>query len=708
MTGFQNPLKGFQATSLGLLLILLSTALSASELLDGLSEEDFLADMPVVLSATRLAQPLVDVPVAMTVIGRDTIDALGATTIPDVLRLVPGFQVGRVTGSRMTVTYHGISDQLARNMQVLVDGRSVYDAGFGGVNWASFPVLLEDIQRIEIIRGPNAAAFGANAFSATINIITAHPAEQVGTLLKMTAGSLSTQRYVARQALSIKDFDFRLTAMQERSDGLDDREDDFSTQMVNFRGDYHLNAKSELLLEAGFSEGEREDNYEGERATDIDPYQPNRTIDDTQNFQQIRFSRIESAGSEWSLQLYHNYQEIDDEYETMLFSEYLSIVQGVPITPAAVEALFGWPDQRLKVGYHDLNSERYDLELQHSLHLTDNWRLVWGVGARSDTAWSLARFKDKRKVSRHQARAFGNMEWYVLDNLVINAGLMAEAYEDYQPYYSPRIAINLHADHLQTIRLSYSKAIRMPTLVESNSLMRARFQDETTYDVIYRGAGKVKPEELTSIELGYVGNVPSLGLTLDAKLYRDETHNFIGQPRDASRCLDEAVCAGVPSEAGAWTFTNVGDATTSGYELGITAKPSDRSLLRISYAFAKSSGRFIRLVREPNGPSTYVYTDFASLIPRNTISALLAYRFPHGFDGSIAYYRLDGFEWFGDGDEVAGYDKVDAKLSYAINRFGADGRVSLVLKNIGGDYIDFRNSNEVGLESYVEFELFFD
>ncbi len=704
----QNPLKIFQTTSLGLLFITLSKLLSADELLDGLSEEDFLADMPVVLSATRLAQPLVDVPVAMTVIDRDTIDALGATTIPDVLRLVPGFQVGRVTGSRMTVTYHGISDQLARNMQVLVDGRSVYDAGFGGVNWASFPVLLEDIQRIEIIRGPNSAAFGANAFSATINIITSHPAEQVGTLLKMTAGSLSTRRYIARQALSIKDFDFRLTAMQEQSGGLDSREDDFSTQMVSFRGDIHLNAKSELLLEAGFSEGERDDSYEGDSVTDLDPYQPNRTLNDTQNFQQIRFSRIESAESEWSLQFYHNYQEIDDEYETMLFSEYLSIIQGVPITPAMIEPALGWPDQRLKVGYYDLKSERYDLELQHSLYLTDNWRLAWGVGLRSDTAWSLARFKDKRKVTRNQARAFGNTEWYILENLVVNVGLMAEAYEDYQPYYSPRIAFNLHVDHLQTIRLSYSKAIRMPTLVESNSLMRARFQDETTYDVIYRGAGKLKPEEITSIELGYVGNVPSLGLTLDAKFYRDDTHNFIGQPRDASRCLDEAVCEMAPGEAGAWTFTNVGDASTTGYELGISAKPSDRSLLRISYAFAKSSGRFIRLIREPYSPSTYVYTDFASLVPRNTISALLAYRFTHGFDGSIAYYRLDGFEWFGDGDEVAGYDKIDAKLSYAINRFGADGKVSVVLKNIGGDYADFRNSNEVGIESYVEFELFFD
>ncbi len=696
-----------QAALLGSLLSALPLPSSAIHSAGDLSEEDFLFDMPVVLSATRLAQPLTDVPVAMTVIERETIDALGATTIPDVLRLVPGFQVGRVTGSRMTVTYHGISDEFARNMQVLVDGRSVYDAGFGGVNWASFPVLIEDIQRIEIIRGPNAAAFGANAFSATINIITTHPAEQSGTLLKVTAGSLSTKRYLARQALSIKNFDFRLTVMQERSEGLDSREDDFSTQMVNFRGDFHLDAKSDLLFVAGFSEGEREDNYEGASAADFDPYQPDRTIDDTQSFQQIRFSRTESVESEWSIQLYHNYQEIDDEYETMLASEYLSITLGVPIPPSYVQDTFGWPDQRLKVGYHDLNSERYDLELQHSLRLSDHLRLVWGAGARHDSAWSLARFEDNDKVERSQVRAFGNAEWYALDSFVINLGLMAESYEDYQPYYSPRVAFNFHVDDQQTLRLSYSKAIRMPTLVENNSLMRARFQNETTYDVIYRGAGRLKPEEIESVELGYVGNIPSLGLTLDAKLYRDKIRDFIGQPR-IGLCLDEAICSIEASEAGAWTFTNVGDAITSGYELGISAKPSDKSLLRISYAFAKASGKFIRVFNNPGAERPYAFTDFISLIPRNTISILLAHQFPHGFDGSIIYYRLDGFEWFGDGEEVPSYDKIDAKLSYTANYFGAEGKVSLMLKNIGADYTDFRNSNEVGPESYIEFELFFD
>jgi len=707
MQNLHQPNKYLQAALLGTLISGLPLTSSATHTTDDLSEEDFLFDMPVVLSATRLAQPLTDVPVAMTVIGRDTIDALGATNIPDVLRLVPGFQVGRVTGSRMTVTYHGISDEFARNMQVLVDGRSVYDAGFGGVNWASFPVQIEDIQRIEVIRGPNAAAFGANAFSATINIITIHPAEQSGTLLKLTTGSLSTKRYLARQAASIKNFDFRLTVMQEQSKGLDSREDDFSTQMVNFRGDFHINAKSELLFEAGYSEGERDDKYEGVSATDYDPYQPDRTINDTQNFQQIRFSRIESVESEWSIQLYHNYQEIDDNYETLLTSEFFSIINGTPIPPSFFITNYGWPDQRLKAGYHDLNSERYDLELQHSLRLSDSLRFVLGGGARHDSAWSLARFKDNDKVERSQVRTFGNAEWYALDNFVINLGLMAESYEDYQPYYSPRAAVNLHVDEWQTLRLSYSKAIRMPTLVENNSHMRARFQNENTFDVIYQGGGRLKPEEIESVELGYVGNIPSLGLTLDAKLYRDEIQNFIGQPR-IGLCLDEAVCPIVPGEAGAWTFTNVGDATISGYELGISAKPSNKSLLRISYAFAKASGEFIRVFNAPGAEFPYVFTDFASLIPRNTISVLLAHQFPQGFDGSIAYYHLDGFEWFGDGEEVSSYNKIDAKLAYTVNYFGTEGKLSLMLKNIGASYTDFRGSNKVEPESYIEFKLFFN
>ena len=714
VTFFPGYLKSI---SLSLCLFCVPLLLAAEEdiYFSELSEHDFLADMPVVLSATRLSQPLSDVPVAMTVIDRETIDAIGATSIPDVLRLVPGFQVGRITGSKTTVTYHGISDRYARNLQVMVDGRSVYDAGFGGVVWADLPILIEDIQRIEVIRGPNSAAFGANAFNATINIITAHPAEQSGTLLRVTAGSLDTKRLMSRHAASVGDFDFRVTVMGEQSSGLESRYDDSQTGMVSFRGDYRMGAKSELLIEAGISDGERDDGL-GSSFDDpeFDLYQPERTIDNYQEFQQLRWSLLQSAESEWSLQFYHNYQEIEDEFETLRFSDYLTYeslkLGGPPVPPAAVPGLLGWEDQRLKLGYDDINSERFDLELQHTLRLNPDWRLVWGGGTRRDSAWSYARFGKNSEVKRSQARVFGNAEWHATEDLVVNAGLMAEAYEGYKPYYSPRLALNFHVDKQQTFRVSYSKAIRMPTLVENHSYLRSRFQDESVFDAISLSKGRLKPEEIESVELGYVGFVPSLEMTLDAKLYRDEIRGFIGHPWHVE-CQDPVAMCTHPvvgsTLQGAWYYENAGDATTSGYEFGLTAKPFDRTLLRASYAYAKTRGDLVRRINlSPTIP--YTYTQFSNLTPQNTFSLLVAYEFQQQISASMAYYRLDGFEWFGDGEPVPGYDKVDAKLSHTGRYAGAEGRLSLIVKNIGGHYTDFRSANKIGPEAYIDFELFFD
>ena len=152
------------------------------------TERDFLSDMPVVLSVSRLAQPLPEAPGAITVIDREMIRASGFHELPDVLRLVPGFLVGHLTGGITTVNYHALAEDNSRRMQVLVDGRSVYTPSFGGVDWSNLPIALEDVDRIEVIRGPNGATFGANAFLATINIITRHPSQDEGAAMAFSAG----------------------------------------------------------------------------------------------------------------------------------------------------------------------------------------------------------------------------------------------------------------------------------------------------------------------------------------------------------------------------------------------------------------------------------------------------------------------------------------------------------------------------------------
>ncbi len=141
---------------------LISQSLYAAE--DLTSDNYFLDEMPVVLSANRLRHSLSDVPAAVTVIDKAMIKASGVKKIVELFRLVPGMQVGSRREMLASASYHGMSDEYARGMQVLVDGHSIYNAAFGGVFWTDYPLLIEDIERVEVIRGPAASSYGPNAF----------------------------------------------------------------------------------------------------------------------------------------------------------------------------------------------------------------------------------------------------------------------------------------------------------------------------------------------------------------------------------------------------------------------------------------------------------------------------------------------------------------------------------------------------------------
>ncbi|HEX23230.1 MAG TPA: TonB-dependent receptor, partial [Chromatiales bacterium] len=227
------------------LLIASSYSTSANESLPPqedllLSEEDFLSELPVVLTATRLSQPAREAPAATTVIDRDMIKASGAREIADLFRLVPGFVVSHDNGYTPIVTYHGLSNEQARRMQVLVDGRSVYSIVFGGTKWTDLPLAIDDIERIEVIRGPNAATYGANAFLSTINIITRHSSETNGVFARVNVGNIDIRDGYLRYGDTLDDLSYRLTLGYNRDTGFADRYDTHQVRMATFRSDYQL------------------------------------------------------------------------------------------------------------------------------------------------------------------------------------------------------------------------------------------------------------------------------------------------------------------------------------------------------------------------------------------------------------------------------------------------------------------------------------
>ncbi|MDY0014524.1 MAG: TonB-dependent receptor plug domain-containing protein, partial [Rhodocyclaceae bacterium] len=125
-----------------------------------------------VASVSRKAQKLSATPAAVSIVTAEDIRRSGARSIPEALRLVPGIDVAQIGADRWAVSVRGFKGRFANKLLVQVDGRSVYTPLFSGVFWETLHPLLDDVERIEVVRGPGAALWGANAVNGVINIVT--------------------------------------------------------------------------------------------------------------------------------------------------------------------------------------------------------------------------------------------------------------------------------------------------------------------------------------------------------------------------------------------------------------------------------------------------------------------------------------------------------------------------------------------------------
>ena len=163
-------------------------------------------------SASRKVQQVQDVAAAVFVISRDDIARSGARSIPELLRMAPGVEVARIANNRWAVSIRGFNGRFANKLLVLKDGRSIYSPLFSGVMWEAEDAVLEDIERIEVIRGPSAAMWGSNAVSGVINIISRHPVDTLGTEISVATASDEPGAATLRHGFKLGNGDFQLSA----------------------------------------------------------------------------------------------------------------------------------------------------------------------------------------------------------------------------------------------------------------------------------------------------------------------------------------------------------------------------------------------------------------------------------------------------------------------------------------------------------------
>lgn len=214
-----------------------------------------------VVSGSKYAQSLREAPATMTVLDQDDIRAYGITTIEELLRIVPGLGVKAATPSRTIMGIRGMYSIESNTILVLVNGREENSNLFGGVLWDLFPIPIEDVKRIEVIRGPGSVLYGANAYSGVINIITRHPREgrriflhpEFGSyqenpgIISATAGASSAWRHFAASASA----NYRRVQRWMFPDEMKSQ-----IYRIHSMADYELNGRSFFDLEGGYIGGE--------------------------------------------------------------------------------------------------------------------------------------------------------------------------------------------------------------------------------------------------------------------------------------------------------------------------------------------------------------------------------------------------------------------------------------------------------------------
>lgn len=615
------------------------------------SEKTFLDDLPVVLSVSRLAQPLDETPGAVTVIDRDMIRRSGAREVAEVLRLVPGFVMTRWNGGNPVAMYHAAMDSYGRTMQVFIDGRSVYSSfQFGDTHWGLTGLVLEDIERIEVLRGSNSAAMGANAYLGVVNIITRHATDTRGAMVSITRGTGNVSDQVARIGWGDDNAAFRLTLASRGDSGFDGIHDNNRVTQANFRGDLKPTGRDEIAIHAGI----KENSYGEGNAGDVGNPQ--------------RYSQVGNAyaNGSWLRQL-----DDGNEIRVTASHEFEKIVNSFPYPDVTAGTA------RISGIYLDFSgtAHRTKIEGQHTLRLGDGLRGVWGGGYTREAVTSLPLYNVDDSVSAHTWRLFGNIEWRPWSRLVVNAGTLLEHHSILGLRNAPRLMFNYHLAPGHTLRLGGSRAYRTPTLFELRG--DARYYGNANADAVllgysprsflynpFRARGNVTPETMSSTEIGYLGEIRPLNLGVDVRVFDENNLSIV-------RANGYAKYGALNRTTN--DFINYEGPRIRGWETQLRWQPSADTKLLFNYAETKLFPRSDRISSE------------AYAAPTHAATLALFQRLPEDFDLGVIYTTSGEMSWSSWNKRLPSTTQTDVRLAKGFRYGGTKGEFAVTVQALGGN-----------------------
>lgn len=547
---------------------------------DSLMEMDLEALMDLeVTTVSKRVQPLTDSPAAIYVITSEEIKRSGATSVADVLRLAPGVEVAKLNASTWAISIRGLNSMYSHNLLVLVDGRSIYSPLYGGVYWDAVMPMLEDIERIEVIRGPGASLWGVNAVNGVINIISRSAELTQGQRIVAAAGN-EEQHLRARTGGKSGILFYRAYGVhREFDDGTAEpsnrnARDDMEGSQAGVRTDW-VEADQRLTLLADVAEVNK--NY-------------NHTIHPFLGSAGERYENLTgNLLARWNRDLG------EDELQAQVYYDYT---------------------RRDEPGY-EYRLHTYDLDLQFNHQRVAGHRVTWGFNYRyfqDDIDGSPIFDLSRDELDWDLLSAFVQDEYAATERLTLVAGIKAEKVEEIDTAWQPTLRFNYRVSDGLSFWGSAAAAERIPTRQDRYAIFRGEYPDylkDGTLQRIYDQATEgLTPAEIAVLEALYpeladpdsillIGLVrgneqleseknityelgtrwqPANNLFVDVALFRSEYRDM-----RALEFLDWELVDGVLiTELQAVTLA---DATSKGLELAFEYRPSKDWRYKLNYNY---------------------------------------------------------------------------------------------------------------------------
>ncbi|WP_082880922.1 TonB-dependent siderophore receptor [Methylomonas sp. DH-1] len=608
-----------------------------------------------VTSVMKTSTDVSHVPAAIYVLSNEEIRRSGATTIPEALRVVPGLNVAKVDGNKWAVSVRGFNTQFANKLLVLVDGRSVYNPLFSGVWWDQQDVLMEDIDRIEVIRGPGASLWGANAVNGVINIVTKNAKDSQGTLL---SGQVGTQRHGGgvRYGADLGD-DAYLKVYARHSDYGDSRTRD-SANPAGDEGD---------MSKAGFR-------YD--KAFDIAnklSIQGDAFIGDS-NGAPVDFPNLAANLTPVAAPPYSQALPADQQFSGHSLQGRWEHHQG---TDSTTVVRMYWDRHSRKSPF--LNSryqiDSFDLDFQHNYQLDERHLLLWGTGLR----FNINQFENSPQISMSAPQRTDRIySFFAQDEislvperwrLTLGGKVEHNPVTEFEVQPNARLLWTPNEHH--SFWASVSRSVRTPNWVEQNISYSLSVQPPNPGLPIPQITGLVgnpnmAAEKMLGFELGWRGQLlPQL--SADIALYH---YNYDDLSSNSISVLPPASYLLIKSTTG-----NLGIGQVYGGEFSLDWQVTDTWKLKANYSYEEDR------IRPGNATPANVFVNDGGSYPAHKAMLWSMYQL-------TPQLKLD-MNWRFVSSTVTnlsftqGYHDLDARLAWDL---GAGLELALVGRNLLDSY----------------------